>query len=101
MNTPISELLVAIPQEAREYLSAGDGLGRASVQQRHPNVQDTLGSPATRAAILAWLAHDAAADPSNARFVTRCLQHLGPRAAPHEASVVRRYLLHDSPSVRT
>jgi len=101
MNTPIAELLVAIPQEAREYLSAGDGLGRASVQQRHPNVQETLGLPATRAAIVAWLADDEAAAPSNAGFATRCLQHLGPKAAPHEAPVVRRFLLHTSASVRT
>ena len=101
MDTPIAALLGAIPQEAREYLSAGDGLGQASVQQRHPNIQETLGAPATRAAIVAWLAHGETATPPNAGFVTRCLQYLGPKAAPHEAHVVRRFLLHSSASVRT
>ncbi len=101
MEKTLSEILEAVPAEAREFLAAGDGLGRAAVLQRHPDVRETVAKDETRTAILAWLAHEDASAAANTSFATRCLQYLVPRAAPHEARVVRRYLMHGSVPART
>src|SRR5207342_3196081 len=47
-----------IPVAVQEYLSTNDGLGRAAVEQQHPNVKAVLNAPETRKALLAYLASD-------------------------------------------
>lgn len=90
----------AIPVEVREYLMMSDGLGKASVFQRYPNLQATLDDPKTRAAILNYLRGDEAWKESAAGFTMKCLEFLRVGAAAGEAPVVRIFLLHPDPYAR-
>jgi hypothetical protein len=90
----------AIPPEVREYLSTKDALFRAHVVQRYPVLDQVLNSPATRKALLDWLASDAAWNPTISSFTSNCLEFLRVGAAEGEAQTVRAFLLHPDPYVR-
>ncbi len=89
-----------IPVEARAFLSTNDSLAQAQLAQQFPNLQDTLRDPGVRAAVLAWLASDAAWDDANAHFTLNALRYLRSAADPAEAQVIRPFLLHSQPGVR-
>src|SRR5260370_22553026 len=89
-----------IPAGVREYLSTTDSLYRAEVAQRYPDLQKALNDPATRKAVLDWLASDEAWDSANSGFTSNCLEFLRAGATEGEAQIVRGFLLHPEPQVR-
>lgn len=90
----------AIPDEVREYLSTSDSLDRALVTQRYPDLQQTLNDPATRKAVLDWLASDKAWELALSSFTSNSLAFLRVGATQEEAQIVRGFLLHPDPGVR-
>ncbi len=89
-----------IPIEVREHLSAGDGLGKAAVAERYPDIQATLNNPKTRVAILNYLASDDAWKDSSTGFTMKCIEFLRSGATQQEAHLVRTFLLHADHYVR-
>ncbi|RIK44206.1 MAG: hypothetical protein DCC55_03180 [Chloroflexi bacterium] len=68
--------------------------------QRHPDLNQSLRDPSTRAALLEWLASDAARDPAQSGTVANTLEFLRIGATPTEAMTIRPFLLHPDPFVR-
>ena len=89
-----------IPSEIRAYLSTNDSLFRVQIAQHYPGLQQTLNDPASRKAILNWLASDEAWDPTVSGFTSNSLEFLRAGAVEDEAQIVRGFLLHSDPQVR-
>jgi HEAT repeat protein len=88
-----------IPAPVLQYLATKDSLIRAQIAAEHPDLQQILGNPATRSAILDWLRSEAAWEPSAASLVSNCLELLRGGSA-EETPVVRPFVLHPDPFVR-
>ncbi|HYW41453.1 MAG TPA: hypothetical protein VE959_01270 [Bryobacteraceae bacterium] len=80
-------LFEQIPVEVRDYLTAGDGLAKASVKERYPNVQQTLASHECRAAVLRYLESDEPWKQPNVGFLINALAYLQAAANAKEAPV--------------
>jgi hypothetical protein len=93
-------MLEEIPVEVRDYLTAGDGLAQAAVVEKYPNVQRTLRTPATRAAILRYLASDEPWKDPTPGFTINALAFLQGSASAKEAPTIHGLLRHPNPWVR-
>lgn len=89
-----------IPPVVRDYLAREDSLARAQLVSAHLEVKEQLGNPATRRAIIKWLAADEARRPEMTGLVAGSLGFLRAEAEPGEAMVVRPFTLHPEPIVR-
>jgi hypothetical protein len=89
-----------IPTEVQDYLTAGDGLAQASVREQYPNLDEVLNAPATRAAILAYLASDEPYKDPSPGFTINALAFLPGAAAAKESTPIRHLLRHPNPWVR-
>lgn len=89
-----------IPSEVRAYLSAGDGLGQASVREQHPDLDRVLNAPSTRSAIVAYLASEETLKDSDPGFAMNALAFLQSAANAQEAGSIHRLLRHPNPSIR-
>jgi hypothetical protein len=93
------KLIDHIPPDVRDYLTAGDGLAKASVVEAHPNVKQTLKAPATRAAIVAYLgSHEPWNDPPD--LTINALSYLQNGASAKEAEIIEPLLEHPNAWVR-
>ena len=92
--------MAEIPTEVKAYLATNDVLFREQLRQRYPNLEQLLGAPQTRKAILDWLASEEAWDDAAAQFVMRCLEFLQNGATEEEASTVKTFLMHPDAFVR-
>jgi hypothetical protein len=89
-----------IPSEVRAYLSAGDGLGQASVREQHPDLDRVLDAPSTRSAIIAYLASDEPLKDSDPGFAMNALAFLQGAANAQEVGSIHHLLRHPLPSIR-
>jgi hypothetical protein len=89
-----------IPSEVQDYLTAGDGLAQASVREQHPNLDDVLNAPATRAAILAYLASDEPFKDPSSGFTINALTFLQGAASAKESAPIHHLQRHPNPWVR-
>jgi hypothetical protein len=89
-----------IPVEVREYLSTGDGLGRAAVEQRYPKVKIVLNLPETRRALLEYLASDDPWLTPSPGFAMSTLTFVLSGAVQEETRFVRPLVLHPVAEVR-
>lgn len=92
--------MLEIPTEVKAYLASNDVLFREQLRQRFPNLEQLLGDPQTRKAILDWLASEEAWDDSAAPFAMRCLEFLQNGATEEEAPIVKTFLLQPNAFVR-
>jgi len=93
------KLIDQIPTEVRDYLTAGDGLAKASVIEKYPNVEQTLHDPHVRAAIVEYLGSK---EPwqDEPGFTANALASLAPGASAKEAAIIRPLIKHPNPWVR-
>lgn len=89
-----------IPNEVKAYVATNDVLYREQLRQRYPNLEQLLGDPKTRKAILDWLVSEEAWDDSAAQFAMRCLEFLHNGATEEEAPIVKTFLLNPNGLVR-
>lgn len=89
-----------IPIEVQDYLTAGDGLAQASVREQYPNLDDILNAPATRVALLAYLASDEPLKDAAPGFTIAALAFLQSAASAKESVSIRHLLRHPNSWVR-
>ena len=92
--------MLELPADIKEYLSAGDGLGRKAAEANHPGLQKKLESAETRAAILKYLASDDPWHESNPGIVINALGLIQKGASASEIPLVRPLVLHPEGMVR-
>jgi hypothetical protein len=88
-----------IPAHVLEYLSSRDSMVKAQIAGEHPELQQQLSDPSTRAAILKWLGSEAAWEPTALGLLLNCLRFLQ-GGTVEEAAIVRPFVLHADPFVR-
>lgn len=93
-------LYTAIPQEVREYLNAGDGLGQFAVRERHPNLNRTLEAADTRAALLRYLGSDEPWQEPAPGFVMSAVAFLQGKASAAELPTIEKLRGYNNPWVR-
>jgi hypothetical protein len=92
--------MAEIPVAVREFLTSKDSMFRVSVVQRHPDLQQLLESPETRAALMEWLGSEEAWEPKSSIFTANVLEFLQASAAVEDAPVVKPFVLHPYAQVR-
>src|SRR5580658_10846937 len=93
------KLINQIPTEVRDYLTAGDGLAKAAVQEKYPNVETTLRAPATRAAIVQYLgSKEPQQDPPS--LTINALAYLQSGASVKESAILLPLAQHPNAWVR-
>jgi hypothetical protein len=96
-NSP--RMIDQIPIEVRDYLTAGDGLGKAAVMQQHPQVEQTLRAPNTRVALVNYLSsREPWQDPP--ALTIGALAHLQNGASEKESVKIRPLAKHPEALVR-
>ena len=99
MDAP-KKLFDQIPKQAREYLSAGESMAKAAVLEKYPDARRTLEAPATREAIVRYLASkEPWADPTLA-FTMNALAYLQTVANAKEAQAIHPLIEYPNPWVR-
>ncbi|MFN7993072.1 MAG: HEAT repeat domain-containing protein [Bryobacteraceae bacterium] len=94
------KLIDQIPVEVRDYLTAGDGLAQAAVEEKYPDVKRILHAPATRAAVVRYLASkEPWADPAPS-LTLNALSYLQQGANAKEAAAIHPLIEHPNPWVR-
>ena len=95
-----TKLIDQIPVEVREYLSESESLGKATVQRKYPGVKATLNAPATREALVRYLASkEPWADPAPA-FIVNSLNFLERDANAKELAAIHPLIEYPEPRVR-
>jgi hypothetical protein len=89
-----------IPSDVREYLTAGDGLARKSVEAQHPDIRQKLQTPDTRAKLIRYLASDEPWQDPSPGMAVNTLGVLQAGAKQEEVPVIRPYLMHPQPQLR-
>lgn len=92
-------MIEEIPAEVRQYLTAGDALGQASVEEKYPNIQKTLQAPEVRQAILRYLNSKEVWDAPPG-FAVNALAFLVGGANAKELPLVRNLVVHPQPWIR-
>jgi hypothetical protein len=93
-------MLQEIPVMVRDYLTAGDGLAQAAVQEKYPNVRQTLNAPETREAILRYLASDEPWKDPTPGFTINALGFLQGSASAKEVPSILKLQKHSNAWVR-
>ena len=88
------------PEELKAYFSSGDALSRAQLLQTHPQLQETLNSPALVTELLQWLSTNEPWDEANLSLTINVLSFLRAHARESDASTVKPFLLHPNALVR-
>lgn len=92
--------LADLPDAVRDYLSSGDSLYRATLQQQYPNLQRVLTRADARSAVATWLAGEEALRDELAEVAANALEFIRPAARAADASIARRFVLHPHALVR-
>jgi hypothetical protein len=94
------KLIDEIPIEVRQYLAASESLARAGVQEKYPGVKNTLQAPATRHAIVRYLASkEPWADPAP-DLIMNALSFLLQGANAKELEAIHALIEYPNPWVR-
>ncbi len=89
-----------IPEDVREYLLGGDGLGRVTVMEQHPGVQARLKRPEVQATLYRYLASQEPWQEEIPALAMAALDALLATPTANGAQSVEKLKRHPNPGVR-